>query len=595
MAKSFAITDFKDLDKIYTGRKQNRDKAKSDLRKVYALDTETWKGNIFLIADSDGKFLDDITPESVITFLFTKKYQGSWNFFFNLGYDAEVILKLLENKLLSFKKNRKLRFKFKEFTLEYIPNKCLKIRKKHHSAVFYDIAQFYNGKTLSDAYQENIEKLDDEFLEIKKKRDSFPPSYYNHNKKKVRDYCIKDCKLTKQLSEKWIQLFHDAFEFYPLKWYSSGYLAERVLINHGVAFPTFNSIPYEIQKMAYRSYVGGRFEMLKRSFIGTGHIYDINSAYPHAITKIPDLSKGKWIKCKTIHPDSKMGFFRIRANIPDDKYIPPFPFRKDNLIIFPAGRFETYVTLEELKVCENIRFYKILDSYQFIPSTSKYPYKEFIEIMYQKRLDLKQNNDPMQYPVKIILNSIYGKTGQKINKMMGNLFNPVIFAFITGYTRAQLYRFVTDHGIERQVVAFATDSICTIKELGINSVKLGEFSFEGSADDMFFLQNGFYRKNGVWKQRGFGKLSGKEIEHLETFEKDGKLFYKIRIMRNSRLRTSIIQNKISEIGKIKEVVKQFNLNGDRKRLWLGKIESIDSKIMNDSTSISLNHFKKVNL
>ena len=198
----------------------------------------------------------------------------------------------------------------------------------------------------------------------------------------------------------------------------------------------------------------------------------------------------------------------------------------------------------------------------------------------------------MQFPIKIILNSIYGKTGQKINKIIGNLFNPVIFAFITGYTRAQLYRFVVERGIERQVVAFATDSICCTKELDIDSDKLSEFSFEGSADDVFFLQNGFYRKNGKWKQRGFGKLSGKDIEHLETFEKNDKLFYKIKVLRNSRLRSSIRQNKISEIGKIKEVTKQFNLNGDRKRLWLGKIESIELKVRNESSPISMNFFEK---
>ena len=141
-------------------------------------------------------------------------------------------------------------------------------------------------------------------------------------------------------------------------------------------------------------------------------------------------------------------------------------------------------------------------------------------------------------------------------------------------------------------MAFATDSVCITKNLKIDSDKLGEFSFEGEADDVFFLQNGFYRKNGKWKQRGFGKLSGKDIELLVTFEKNGKLFYKIKILRNSRLRTSIIQNQISEIGKIKEVVKQVNLNADKKRLWLGKIESIDSKVMNDSMPISLNHFRK---
>lgn len=592
MAKCLAITDFRDLSKIFTKKKQNRDLARSDLRKVHALDTETYEGNLFLIADSDGKFLDKIMPESVIKFLFNKKNQGSWNFFFNLGYDAEVILKLLGNKLFAYRKNRKLRFKFNEFTLEYIPNKCLKIRKGHHSAIFYDIAQFYNGKKLSEAYEENIETLDREFLEIKKKREQFSPWYYNHNKKRIQNYCIQDCKLAKELAVKWIKLFHDAFGFYPLKWYSSGYLAERVLINRGIEFPSFDSILYDIQEMAYRSYYGGRFEMLKRGFIGEAHLYDINSAYPYAITKIPDLQKGEWIRSKSIHSQSKIGFFKIRANIPDCKYIPPFPFRIKNNIIFPSGRFETYVTLEELKVCEDPKFYKILDSYQFIPDSEEYPYKKFIEEMYQKRLELKQKKDPMQLPIKIILNSIYGKTGQKVNRIIGNLFNPVIFAFITGYARAQLYKFVLERGIEKEVVAFATDSICTTKKLDIDSDKIGEFSYEGSAVDVFFLQNGFYRFNKKWKQRGFGKLSGKEIEHLETFEKNGKLFYKIKILRNSRLRTSIIQNQISEIGKIKEIIKQFNLNADRKRLWLGKIESVDSKVMNESIPISLNHFKK---
>src|SRR5690606_14524046 len=117
-------------------------------------------------------------------------------------------------------------------------------------------------------------------------------------------------------------------------------------------------------------------------------------------------------------------------------------------------------------------------------------------------------------------------TGQKVNRIIGNLFNPVIFASITGHTRSQLYKFITDNHLEKHTVAFATDSICVTKKLDIHSTKLGKFSFDGMADDTFFLQNGFYRFNGTWKQRGFGKLGSKEIEHLETFEKDDKLYYK---------------------------------------------------------------------
>ena len=75
----------------------------------------------------------------------------------------------------------------------------------------------------------------------------------------------------------------------------------------------------------------------------------------------------------------------------------------------------------------------------------------------------------------------------------------MIFASITGICRTQLYDFVRKNGIERDVVFFATDSICTTKKLNINSTKLGDFSFDNEANDVFALQNGFYRFNEKWK------------------------------------------------------------------------------------------------
>jgi len=248
--------------------------------------------------------------------------------------------------------------------------------------------------------------------------------------------------------------------------------------------------------------------------------------------------------------------------------------------------------LSELQVCEDTTFYKILDSWQFIPSFNEYPYRKFIEELYQKRLQLKQENSSLQLPIKTVMNSIYGKTGQKTNRKIGNLFNPVIFAFITGFARAQLYRFVMQNNIERETVIFATDSICCTKKLDIGSNNLGEFSFDDSANDVFVLQNGINRFNDKWKQRGLGKLGSKEIEHLETYTKKGKLYMKFKVLRTSRLRSSILQDNISDIGKFKTFEREVNLNADKKRLWLGEIESIDSKILNESVPISMNYFKK---
>jgi hypothetical protein len=100
-------------------------------------------------------------------------------------------------------------------------------------------------------------------------------------------------------------------------------------------------------------------------------------------------------------------------------------------------------------------------------------------------------------PIKITLNSFYGKTSQKINRVIRNLFNPVIFASITGITRAKLYKFAMDNDLEDNVISFATDSICTTKKLDLRSSGLGDFSLDKSGNHAYYLQNGLHRFNGV--------------------------------------------------------------------------------------------------
>jgi hypothetical protein len=489
-----------------------------------------------------------------------------------------------------YKRTRKLKFSYEDYKLEYIPAKSLSIRKGHHSTIFFDIAQYYHA-SLANAYQQNIGTLDDDYLKIKKKR-SFTKSYYKHYPNKLRNYCIKDCILTKELADHWTDLFYQAFGFYPMRWISSGYLAEKVLFNNSIALPRFDQIPYKIQDIAWSSYFGGRFEVLKRGFIGNAHVYDINSAYPYALSTIPDFfsdhKKHLWKKSKRkILDNSKLGFFKVEARIPNEKYIPPFAFN-DGRLIFPSGNFQTFCTLAELKAVDS-KYYKILESWQFIDDSPEYHYKAFVETTYRQRLRLKQAQNPLQLPLKIILNSIYGKTGQKVNRRIGNIFSPVIFSSITGIARSMLYRFVIENKIENEVVFFATDSVCTTKKLEYDSDKLGEFSFDNSANDVYVLQNGFYRFNEKWKQRGLGNLGSKEIEHLETIERGDDLFYTYKMVRPSRLRTSIISDSISDIGKFKIFEKQINLNADKKRIWFEKLRSIQEKKMIDSMSISLNY------
>ncbi len=303
---------------------------------------------MLLLADNEGHkiSLNEITLEHVLKFLFHKRYETAWCFFWNLHYDARVILRMIL-PLLSQKDLNKFyttgRCNVLDYSIQYIEKKKLAIRKEHHSVNFFDIQQFYFEKSLPEAYQKNIGSLDKEYLEMKQKREKFTKSYYKQNKKKIRDYCIKDCILTKELSEHWFDLFHKAFEFYPSHWISSGYLAEKVLINNGIFIPKFEDIPESIQEIAWNSYIGGRIELLERGQVDYACIYDVNSAYPFALTKVPDLTKGTWIQSKKIEKNSIIGFFKIKANIPKTKRIAPFPFVVKSKVIFPVGKFITFV------------------------------------------------------------------------------------------------------------------------------------------------------------------------------------------------------------------------------------------------------------
>ena len=589
MAKSLSITDFNNLSNMRV-KYQDRNHACSDLRPVYALDTETDEnGDITVLADNEGNYLelDDITPEKVIKFLFSKRYQGSWNFFYNVTFDAEVILKIFGDLLYDYKRTRTLKFHYGDYTIDYIPAKKIAIRKGHHSVVFFDIAQYYH-QSLDNAYRNNIGKLPKWYTEAKKQRSHYTRKFYKKYPKKVRTYCIQDCIFTKELSQHWITNFHNAFSFYPQRFISSGYLAEKVLINNDIYIPLFKEIPFPVNDLAWKSYYGGRFEILKRGFIGTAHLYDINSAYPYAFANIPNITKGKWRKSKKVSDDALLGFFKIQCDIPDCKYIPPFPFRKNNRLLFPSGKFVTYCTLAELRACNDNLFYKVLESYQYFDDTPVYPYKQFVEFIYKKRMQFKNDDNPLQLPLKVILNSIYGKTAQRVGNRIGNLFSPVIASTITGMTRTMLYEFVVQHGVEDDVVSFATDSIITTKKLGVNSTKLGGFAYENSGNDVYVLQNGIYRFNKKWKKRGIGNLGNRQIEHLDTMEKEGNLYQIMKVLRVNRLRTSILNNSIDQIGKFKTVERQIDLNADRKRIWFDDLRDVNDGKMINSIPISLN-------
>ena len=85
-------------------------------------------------------------------------------------------------------------------------------------------------------------------------------------------------------------------------------------------------------------------------------------------------------------------------------------------------------------------------------------------------------------------------------------------------------------------------------------------------------------------------MGNKQIEHLDTIEKDGNLYQVMKVLRVNRLRTAILTDSINQIGKFKTVERLVNLNADRKRMWFEKLVDVNDGKLIDSMPISLNYF-----
>jgi len=69
-----------------------------------------------------------------------------------------------------------------------------------------------------------------------------------------------------------------------------------------------------------------------------------------------------------------------------------------------------------------------------------------------------------------------------------------------------------------------------------------------------------------------------------------KIWYDLSKNTSKKITNTIIQNEISDIGKIKQETREVNLNGDDKRFWLGRLVDINDKKLNNSTSLNPEFF-----
>lgn len=360
----------------------------------------------------------------------------------------------------------------------------------------------------------------DTIIEMKQQRAHFD----REHDEDVKRYCRMELELGVMLME---ELRNRLFQAgMPVsRWYGPGAIANG-LLQKWKANETSDNL-YEIEPnvaaAAQHAYAGGRFELVKPGHINAAvYQYDINSAYPFALSKVPNLADGEWrhINDPSLEELPEFSMVRIRwttdlfdsnnvfGNDTISEIYPrsiPFPFwrrtPKGN-IQYPSHGIHGWYWLPEVKAgieysktlpsSFNTR-YSLEEAYAYYPNTSERPYNT-IPILYRTRQQLKANGNGAHIGIKLGLNSLYGKFAQQVGYTKENgrippYHNLAIAGYVTATCRAMMIEAMTEH--PESVIAFETDGIFSMQPLSLNVGKgLGEWDLT-VYDDMWYYQSGF--------------------------------------------------------------------------------------------------------
>jgi len=262
-------------------------------------------------------------------------------------------------------------------------------------------------------------------------------------------------------------------------------------------FPFYNEV-------ARQAYFGGRVEPFQLGEMSNVNVYDINSLYPYVmhegIYPDPNYLKYTSTNCSLHYIMKYEGVSNVTIYIPKT-HIPILPYRFNNRLYFPTGEFKgTYTHLELREVLKRGAKIKHIH-YSLYSLRTTNPFKSYVSDLYKLRLQYKANNDPRQLIIKLLLNSFYGKFGERLDAGLTELgstslfeskkdltgYEPIVFdntvylrhevpkreqpdytntlwaSYVTAYARLTLFSYMEQ--LETTMIYCDTDSVFTTKTL----------------------------------------------------------------------------------------------------------------------------------
>lgn len=543
---------------------------------VNGLDTETYHGYARIITDSSGNCIDVDGIDSVLAFLTSKRFRNHHNFFYNIRFDFQAIVKYLPKEDLGTLYTTG-KVEYKKYKISYIPRKMVSIVHSNHTYKFYDLFPFFLkglGKTAKKLLgaKKNEGGIDAAKLNVDDK-------YWKDNYDEIVKYCVSDSKLTQRLGVLLQETYKKALGFPPQRYVSQANISKEYF-GRVCDIPDIRGIDRKIKKYAFNCYHGGRFEILKKGWFDEVTLIDINSAYPYYIANLVQCTEGVWKKVKEVEYDALHGYYLCKVDVGADM-LPPFMVNVGTTLkIFPRGEFGVYLTKYEVESYGEYCDIKVLRGYELRGNNRTKPFEDAIYKLYE----LKKATDKKDFRYDIYkktANAFYGTFYEKIKKgeqwVEGKLFNPLLAAEITANTRVQVYQEAMKYG--ERVIGFATDSVIVEGKVEMdNHKRLGEFDVDKVGGGCV-LQSGIYEIAGEHKTRGMLKgtnleKGGMEYENIfDYIKKEPKrMVYEWDIKRPVNLGEAVKHYKKwskEDINVWNTFHKSLDINKDKKRLWDG--------------------------
>lgn len=307
----------------------------------------------------------------------------------------------------------------------------------------------------------------------------------------------------------------------PHRWWGPGALATALMQREKVQQHRAQC-PDAVAQAARFAYAGGRFEVLR-----FGHVeqpvweYDVNSAYPAALRRVPNLAAGTWHYASGDPGPHAFALYHIEYHGTDPR-IPGALFRRDpnGTVCYPMNVTGWYWSPEydvTRDYCE--RGYgqmRVIECWYFVPDAGAGKPFAFIDAMYEKRRVLKAAKDGAHVAYKLALNSLYGKTAQQVGWAVNPKtkevripsFHQLEWAgYATSFCRARVLTAALQN--LPAVVAFETDAVFSSEPLDVPLADhLGDFE-ETVFTDLTYVQSGTYfavsEGNEIIKTRGVDK------------------------------------------------------------------------------------------